>query len=258
MPVPVNNFKRALAERRLQIGLWSQLCTTIAAEALGRSGFDWLLIDTEHAPNEVPMVMTQLQTLAAFPTAPIVRVAWNDMVLMKRLLDIGTQTLLVPFVQSEEEARLAVAHTRYPPDGIRGVATNHRANQFGRFGDYLTTSGDQICVLVQVESRAGLDSIKAIAGVAGIDGIFIGPSDLAASLGHLGNPAHPDVQAAIAQAHTEATAAGKPTGILAPIEADARRYIEMGFTFVAVGSDLSLLVRNADALAAKFRDAKRV
>jgi 4-hydroxy-2-oxoheptanedioate aldolase len=258
MQVPVNRFKRALAERRLQLGLWSQLCSAMAAEALGRSGFDWLLIDTEHAPNEVPAVMAQLQALAPFEaTSPIVRVAWNDMVLIKRLLDIGAQTLLVPFVQNEAEARRAVGFTRYPPAGVRGVATNHRANQYSRIGDYLHAAGNEICVLVQVESRAALDAIEAIAGVEGVDGIFIGPNDLAASLGHLGNPAHPEVQAAIDRAFAQASAKGKPMGILAPVEADARRYIAMGFAFVAVGSDLALLVRNADALAAKYRGAGR-
>lgn len=253
MPVPVNRFKRALAERRLQIGLWSQLTSSIAAEAVGRAGFDWLVIDTEHAPNELPAVLTQLQALAVTDTAPVVRLAWNDLVLAKRALDIGAQTLLVPFIESEEDARRAVAHTRYPPQGVRGVATNHRANHFGRIADYLSTAAEQICVLAQIESRAGMDNLTAIAGVEGVDGIFVGPNDLAAGLGHLGQPSHPDVQAAIAAIHERATAVGKPTGILTPVEAEARRYIEMGFTFVAVGSDLGLLTRGAEALAAKFR-----
>lgn len=255
MGVPVNGFKHALAERRLQIGLWSQLTSNIAAELLGRAGFDWIVIDTEHAPNELPSVLSQMQAMAVTNTAPVVRVAWNDLVLAKRALDIGAQNLLVPFVESEDDARRAVAHTRYPPHGVRGVATNHRANQFGRIADYLETAADEICVLVQIESRTGMDNLGAIAGVDGVDGIFVGPSDLAASLGHLGDSAHPDVQAAIAAIHQRATAAGKATGILAPVEADARRYIEMGFAFVAVGSDLALLARNAEALAAKYQTA---
>jgi 4-hydroxy-2-oxoheptanedioate aldolase len=254
MPVPVNTFKQALIERRLQIGLWSQLTSSIAAEALGRAGFDWMVIDTEHAPNELPNVLAQLQALAPTGTAPVVRVAWNDLVLAKRALDIGAQNLLVPFVETEDDARRAVAHTRYPPHGIRGVSNNHRANQFGRIGDYLQTAADQICVLVQIESRDGMDNLAEIASVDGVDGIFVGPSDLAASLGHLGNWAHPDVQAAISTIHERATAAGKPTGILTPVEAEVRQYIQMGFTFVAVGSDMALLVRNAEALAAKYRN----
>lgn len=253
MRVPTNRFKRALAERRLQIGLWSQLCSNTAAELLARSGFDWVVVDTEHSPNELQDVLAQLQVYAAFDTVPVVRPAWNDMVLFKRLLDIGVQNLLVPYVETEAEARRAVAQTRYPPAGVRGVATNHRANGFGRVGDYLLTAAEQICVLAQIESRAGLDNLAAIAAVDGLDGIFVGPNDLAANLGHLGNPGHADVQAAIARIHEVSTRAGRPTGILAPAEADARRFIEMGFTYVAVGSDLALLGRNADALAAKYR-----
>jgi 4-hydroxy-2-oxoheptanedioate aldolase len=256
MPAPRNPFKHAIAERRLQIGLWSQLCSNIAAELLAHAGFDWIVIDTEHSPNELTDVLAQLQVYAAFQSAPVVRPAWNDMVLIKRLLDIGAQTLLIPYIETEAEARRAVAHTRYPPAGVRGVATNHRANRFARIGDYLATAADEICILAQIESRAGLDNIAAIAAVEGLDSIFIGPNDLAANLGHLGNPAHPDVQAAITAIHEATSRAGKPTGILAPVEADARRYIEMGFAYVAVGSDVALLGRNADALAAKYRDAK--
>jgi 4-hydroxy-2-oxoheptanedioate aldolase len=253
VPVPVNRFKRALAERRVQIGLWSQLCSNTAAELLARCGFDWVVIDTEHSPNELPDVLAQLQVYAAYETAPVVRPAWNDMVLFKRLLDIGAQTLLVPYVESEADARRAVAQTRYPPAGVRGVATNHRANGYGRIGDYLATAAGEICLLAQIESAAGLNDLAAIAAVDGIDAIFVGPNDLAANLGHLGDAAHDEVQQAIALIHETAAKAGKPTGILAPVEADARRYLEMGFTFVAVGSDLALLGRNADALAAKYR-----
>jgi 4-hydroxy-2-oxoheptanedioate aldolase len=256
VPVSTNKFKRALAERRLQIGLWSQLASNIAAELLARSGFDWVVVDTEHSTNELQDVLAQLQVYAAFDTVPVVRPAWNDLVLFKRLLDIGVQTLLVPYIESEAEARRAVAQTRYPPEGVRGVATNHRANQFGRIGDYLATAAGEICILAQIESAAGLNNLADIASIDGIDGIFVGPNDLAANLGHLGEAGHAEVQAAIKMIHETATQAGKPTGILAPVEADARRYIEMGFTFVAVGSDLSLLGRNADALAAKYRSGR--
>ena len=153
MQVPTNAFKRALAERRVQIGLWSQLTSNVAAELLMRSGFDWIVIDSEHAPNELPGVLIQLQVMASSPTVPVVRVPWNDAVPIKRVLDVGAQTLLIPYVETETDARRAVAHTRYPPDGIRGVATNHRANQFGRIADYLQSAATELCVLVQIETR---------------------------------------------------------------------------------------------------------
>lgn len=256
MQLPTNAFKRALRERRLQIGLWSQLTTGLAAELLGGSGFDWIVLDTEHSPTELPAVVNQLQALAPTRTTPVVRVAWNDPVLIKRVLDIGAQTILVPFVETQEDAQRAVAATRYPPEGMRGVATNHRANQFGRIGDYLHAAAGELCVLVQIETRRGYDNAAAIAGVEGIDGIFVGPADLSGSLGHLGRPDHPEVQAAIAGILAAAGAAGKPAGTLTAVETDARRFIGMGFTFVAVGSDVGLLSRTADALARRFDDEK--
>src|ERR1041384_1159285 len=198
--IPENKFKRALRAGRPQIGLWSSLCSEMAAEVVGGSGFDWILIDTEHAPNELPMVIGQLRAVAGGAAAAVVRPAWNDPVLMKRLLDAGVQNLLVPYVQTQAKARAAVAGTRYPPQGIRGVAVTHRANRFGRVTDYFQKAADEICLLVQIETALALKNIEAIAAVEGIDGLFIGPSDLAAALGHLGNPGHADVRAAIADA----------------------------------------------------------
>lgn len=256
MKLPRNAFKHAIAERRLQIGLWSQLTTGLAAEILAQSGFDWLVIDTEHSPTELPAVMHQLQALAVSDTAPVVRVAWNDTVLIKRVLDVGAQTILIPFIETAEDAERAVAATRYPPHGMRGVATSHRANQFGRVADYLHNAASELCVLVQIETRRGFENAEAIASVDGVDGVFVGPSDLSGSLGHLGNPEHPDVQAAIAEINAASARAGKPTGTLAPIEAHARRYIGMGFTFVAVGSDVGLLTKHSDALARNFDDTR--
>ncbi len=180
-----NAFKHALAQGKLQIGLWSSLCSNIAAEIISDSGFDWILLDTEHSPNEIPDLLTQLQAVQRGTATPIIRPAWNDAVLAKRALDIGTQTLLFPYVQSVEEAKRAVASTRYPPQGIRGVSVAARASRYGRVPGYLTKANDEICVLVQVETRTALDQLEAIAKVEGIDGVFIGPSDLAASLGHL-------------------------------------------------------------------------
>jgi len=248
-----NAFKHALAEGKLQIGLWSSLCNSIAAEIVSDSGFDWLLLDTEHSPNEIPDLMQQLQAVQRGTATPIVRPAWNDAVLAKRCLDIGAQSLLFPYVQNADEARSAVTSTRYPPHGIRGVASASRASRYGRVPGYLSKANDEICVLVQVETREALKELEAIAKVDGVDGVFIGPSDLAASLGHIGNPAHPDVQAAIKDAVTRLKAAGKPAGILTGNEDEARRYIEWGYLFVAVGSDIGLLAKNADTLAKKFK-----
>jgi len=248
-----NAFKHDLAAGKLQIGLWSSLRSNIAAEIIGDSGFDWILLDTEHSPNEIPDLLGQLQAMQASKTTPIIRPAWNDAVLAKRALDIGAQTLLFPYVQNAEEARRAVASTRYPPHGIRGVSVAARASRYGRTPGYLTKANDEICVLVQVETRSALSEIEAIAAVDGIDGVFIGPSDLAASLGHVGNPQHPEVQAAIKDAVTRLKKVGKPAGMLTGNEEEARRYIDWGYLFVAVGADVGLLAKNADALCKRFK-----
>jgi len=248
-----NAFKHDLAAGKLQIGLWSSLCSNIAAEIISDSGFDWILLDTEHSPNEIPDLVGQLQAMQASKTTPIIRPAWNDAVLAKRALDIGVQSLLFPYVQNAEEARRAVASTRYPPQGIRGVSVAARASRYGRTPGYLTKANDEICVLVQVETRSALSEIEAIAAVEGVDGVFIGPSDLAASLGHVGNPQHPDVQAAIKDAVTRLKKVGKPAGMLTGNEEEARRYIDWGYMFVAVGADVGLLAKNADALCKRFK-----
>jgi len=251
--MPRNAFKHALAAGKLQIGLWSSLASNVAAEIISDSGFDWILLDTEHSPNEIPGLVSQLQALARGTATPIVRPAWNDAVLAKRILDIGAQSLLFPYVQNVNEARAAVASTRYPPQGIRGVAVSARASRYGRTPGYLTKANDEICVLVQVETAQAMRELEAIAKVDGVDGVFIGPSDLAASLGHLGNPQHPDVQKVIEDAGRRLKAIGKPAGILTGNEDEARRYMGWGYLFVAVGADVGLLARNADALAKKFK-----
>jgi 4-hydroxy-2-oxoheptanedioate aldolase len=248
-----NNFKKAIAEGRVQIGLWSSLCSNIGAEVLADAGFDWILLDGEHSPNDVPSTMSQMQALVGGTAMPIVRPAWNDAVMIKRILDIGAQTILVPYVQNAEEAKRAVAAVRYPPAGIRGVASSTRANHYGRVNNYLKLADSEICLLVQVETRPALGELEAIAKVEGVDGVFIGPSDLAASLGHIGNPAHPEVQAALEDAVKRLKAVGKAAGILTLSEEEARRYIGWGYVFVAVGSDIGLLGRGADALAKKFK-----
>jgi 4-hydroxy-2-oxoheptanedioate aldolase len=253
MPAPANPFKRALRARLPQIGLWSSLASHLSVEIIAGAGYDWLLLDMEHAPNELPMVHSQLQAASGGTAHPIVRPPWNDMVVIKRLLDVGVQSLLIPYVQTQQEARDAVAYTRYPPLGVRGFATGPRANNYGRITDYVQTYADELCVLVQVETRQGLDNLEAIAGVDGVDGVFIGPADLAAALGHAGDLKHPQVQAAIEDAIRRLVAVGKPPGILTGDEQLARRYLELGALFVAVGSDLALLARGADALAARFK-----
>jgi 2-keto-3-deoxy-L-rhamnonate aldolase RhmA len=253
MDLPRNGFKQALAEGRLQIGLWSALASNIVAEIIADAGFDWILLDTEHAPNEITGLLPQLQAMSRGTAVPIVRPAWNDPVLIKRIMDLGVHSLLVPWVQTAEEARRAVEATRYPPAGVRGSAGGVRAARFGRISDYLRQANAQVCLLVQAETQAALDQLEAIAAVEGVDGVFIGPADLAASLGHLGHPDHPAVQEAIANAARRLRAVGKAAGILAPREEDARRYIDWGFSFVAVGSDSGLLARGADALARAFK-----
>jgi len=253
MELPVNRLKRNLREGRAQIGLWSQLTSPIGVEVLAGAGFDFLVLDTEHAPNELPMVLGQLHALAGGTASEVVRAAWNDPVLFKRLLDVGARTLLVPFVQDADEARRAVAAMRYPPYGIRGVAVATRANRYGRVKDYLARAHDELCLLVQIETRVALGNLESIAAVEGVDGLFIGPSDLAADLGHIGDSAHPDVRVAIDDAIRRICATGKVAGILAPVEADARHWLELGCLCVAVGSDVGLLARQGEALAAKFK-----
>jgi 4-hydroxy-2-oxoheptanedioate aldolase len=252
MDLPINTFKRAILDGRLQVGLWTTLSSSNVVEALGNSGLDWLVLDTEHSPNELPMVHSQLQALGGRRAHPVVRPPWNDPVVIKRYLDIGAQTLLIPFIQNAEEARAAVAATRYPPRGIRGYAGAARASDFGRIKDYPRRCEEELCVLLQVETPHALANIAEIAAVEGVDGIFIGPGDLSASMGHVGNLKHPEVLAAIEKAILAIRECGKAAGILTGDEALARRYIELGCSFTAVGSDVGILARGAEALSAKF------
>jgi 2-dehydro-3-deoxyglucarate aldolase len=251
-PLP-NQFRRDLLAGKRLIGCWSSLGSPITTEVLGLAGFDWLLLDAEHAPNDVLSLIPQLMALKDSPSAPVVRPPWNDTVIIKRLLDAGFANFLIPFVQTVEEAKAAVAATRYPPAGVRGVSISHRGNRYGTVADYHATVNDNIAVMVQVETEASVAAAAAIAAVPGVDGLFVGPSDLAASCGHLGHPEHPDVQALIGQAFAGAKAGGKPAGILAPVEADARRYMDMGATFVAVGSDLGLFRSATQGLRDRYR-----
>ncbi len=253
MDLPRNAFKAALGEGRSQIGLWSSLPGSYVAEVLAGAGYDWLLLDTEHSPGDPLTVLPQLQAVAPYPTAAVVRPATNDPVLIKRFLDIGAQTLLIPYVQSPEEAAAAVAAMRYPPAGIRGVSALTRATRFGRVKDYATRAEEELCLLVQVETGEALDRLEAIAATEGVDGVFIGPADLAASLGHPSAAGHPEVVAAVEGAIARIRAAGKPAGILTPDVTFAKRCIELGTTFTAIGVDAGLLARQSEALLAKFR-----
>ena len=251
MELPVNHFKHALKAGKPQIGIWSSLCSHIVAEILSNSGFDWVLLDTEHSPNELPMVQQQLHAMQGGTANPVVRVAWNDMVMIKRFLDIGAQSLLLPYVQTVEEAKNAVISINYPQAGMRGVAGGSRAAGYGRIKDYHKRAAGELCLLVQVETRKAMESIDAIAEVEGVDGVFIGPNDLSADMGYLGNWQHPEVWKVMEDAAKRIRKAGKAPGILVG-EADGQRCLDMGYLFVAVGSDIGLL-RTGDTLAAKFK-----
>lgn len=253
MDLPTNAFKHAIRAGRQQIGLWVALANSYSAEIVAGSGFDWLLFDGEHSPNDPPTMLPQLQAAAAYPVSAIVRPAWNDKVLIKRYLDTGVQSFLVPYVQSPEEAAAAVEAVRYPTRGVRGVAGSTRASRFGRIADYVKKAEAELCLLVQIESRQGLDHLDQIARTDGVDGVFIGPADLAAGLGHLGEIGHPEVQSAIKDAIARIKAAGKPAGILATDEASTRRYMEWGTTFTAVGVDAMILLRETEKLAKLYK-----
>ena len=247
-----NTFRQNLQACKKQIGCWCSLGNPITTEVMGLAGFDWLLLDGEHAPNDVLSFIPQLMALKDSASAPVVRPQWNDTVVIKRLLDLGFYNFLVPFIDSAEDARRAVAATRYPPQGVRGVSVSHRSNAYGTVKDYFKLVNDNITILAQIESRTAVANIDEICAVDGIDCIFVGPSDLSAGFGKLGQPNDPEVQAAIAHVFARAKAHGKAAGILAPVEADARRYLEMGATVVAVGSDLGVFRGASQALRDKY------
>ena len=258
MQLPVNSFKHALRAGRPQIGLWVGLADAYASELLAAVGFDWLVIDAEHAPNDPRSVLAQLQAIAPYPVHAAVRPVSADPALIKQYLDIGAQTLVVPMVESAEQAARVVAATRYPPGGIRGVGSAlARASRWNQVADYVRDCESQLCVLVQVESVAGMRSLAAIAAVEGVDGVFFGPADLAASMDLIGRASDPRVQESIAQGIRTVRSAGKPAGTLSVDPALARRYLELGAQFIAVGVDTTLLAGAARELAAKFKDADR-
>lgn len=267
MQTPLNPFKRALAEGRSQIGLWAALANPYSTELIAGTGYDWLLIDGEHAPNDVRSTLAQLQAVAsaqhAFGDArshPVVRlpVGVGDVgtTLIKQCLDIGAQTLLIPMIDTADQAAQVVAATRYAPVGVRGMGSAlARASRWQAHARYVHEADEQVCVLVQAETVTAMANLDAIAATPGVDGVFIGPADLSASMGHRGNAAHPEVQAAIADGIRRIRAAGKAPGILATTEAGARHWLDAGALFVAVGADTMLLAQGAAQLLGRFKPA---
>lgn len=254
LPMPRNTFKAALQAGQRQIGLWVGLADANVAEALAGCGFDWLLLDGEHAPNDVRTVLEQLRAVAPYPVQPVVRPVQGEVALIKQYLDVGAQTLLVPMIDTPEQAAQMARAMRYPPHGVRGVgAALARASRWNQITDYLHRADGEMCLLVQAETPRALENLAAIAATDGVDGVFFGPSDLSASMGHRGQPSHPEVQRAILDGIATVRAAGKAAGILATDQALAQRYLDAGALFVAVGLDTALLVRAATELARHFK-----
>jgi 4-hydroxy-2-oxoheptanedioate aldolase len=244
----MNRLKSALAEGRPQIGLWQSLASSMTAEICAGAGYDWLLFDGEHAPNTIQTLLAQLQAVSAYPIEAVARPPAGDPVLIKQYLDIGFRSLLIPMVGSAEQARLLVSATRFPPAGIRGVAGLTRASGFGTKPGYLARAHEDICLILQIESRAGLEAIEDIAAVDGVDALFIGPGDLAGALGHLGDSGRPVVRAAITDALARAQKAGKATGIFATSVEDAKQNAAMGVRMISIGTDIGLLASSAARL----------
>ncbi|WP_354691871.1 HpcH/HpaI aldolase/citrate lyase family protein [Phytobacter sp. RSE-02] len=254
MELQKNHFKHAIKNNSVQLGLWTQLGSYIAAEILSGCGYDFIGLDAEHGPSEYIEIYSQLQACAAGgPTQPIVRIPNHDISLIKRYLDAGVNTLMVPQVDTVEQAKALVSAVRYPPHGVRGYCGAPRASGFGRIKNYATTCEEEICLIVMPETTLALENIEAMAAIDGVDAFFIGPGDLAASLGYIGQPMHPEVIKVIEDTGRRIKTAGKAVGILCTDEAQTRRYIELGFQMIAIGSDQGLLTKGAEQLLAKFR-----
>lgn len=255
-----NPFRAHLARGTIPLGTWLMSGTASTAEAMGCAGFDWLVVDMEHVAIDYKDAYQLLQAIAGTPAFPVVRVAWNDQVMIKRALDIGAQTLMFPFVENAEEARRAVACTRYPQSGelvpgLRGYAGMHRASRYGTLSEYNTRANSAIATMIQLETPAALSQLEAIAAVEGVDALFVGPGDLSASLGQLGNIGHPDVQAAIKNAAERARAVGKPIGIVGPTPEMVQKFIDYGYNYVAIASDMGMMMRQANAFITALKPA---
>ena len=257
MKLPINRFKQALAEGRPQYGLWLGLPDTTCAEICAGAGFDWLVIDAEHGPFDLRSVLAHLQTIAAYNVSSIVRPVSDDRNLLKQLLDLGVQTLLVPMIESAEQAKELVRSVRYPPAGVRGLGPAlARAARWNRIPGYLHKANEQVCLIVQVETIRAVRELPAILQVDGVDGVFIGPSDLSASMGHIANAGHPDVVEVIREILQKTSAAGKAAGILALDPALVQGYRDNGASIIGVGTDTLLLANGAQQLASLVKDEK--
>ncbi len=251
-----NRFKRWLGGEgpRPPLGTWLMAAAPATAEAMGYTGFDFLVVDMEHVPIEVSDLTHILRAIGCTPADAVVRLAWNDQVLIKRVLDAGAQTIMVPFVQTADEARQAVSFAKYPPEGVRGVAAVHRGSRFGRVGDYLKRANGEVAVIVQLETPDAIARLPEIAAVPGVDALFVGPGDLSAAMGHIGNIAHPEVQALIEKAAKTSRAAGKPVGIVGPNPDMVRRFIDYGYDFAAIASDIAMMTGRASDWLGALRD----
>ena len=255
MKMQTNKFLAALQAHENQIGCWVSLANAYSAEIVAGAGFDWLVVDLEHTPGDMQDVVGQLQAIAPYHATAIVRTPWNDPVTVKRLLDLGPEGILFPMIQTADEARAAVAATRYPPHGIRGVAGAARGNRFGRMSDYYTAVEKQTCVLLQIETCAALDNAMEIGAVDGVDGVFFGPADISADMGLLGQPLHREVWDRIMPAARKLMDMGVPVGTLVTDPGMAADLLNDGFTFVACGTDVGMLVKASDNLLAQVRQA---
>ncbi|MDO9285975.1 MAG: 4-hydroxy-2-oxoheptanedioate aldolase [Aquabacterium sp.] len=254
LPMPLNRFKAAMQAGTPQIGLWVGLADANAAEALAGTGYDWLLLDGEHAPNDPRSILQQLRAVAPYPVQPVVRPVVGDVALVKQYLDIGAQTLLIPMIDTAEHAALMVQAMRYAPAGIRGMgAALARASRYNQVDDYLALADAQMCLLVQAETRLAVQNLQAIVDTEGVDGVFFGPADLSASMGYPGQPGHPEVVKTMLDGIATVRKAGKAPGILMTDPTQAQRYLDAGALFVAVGVDTLLLVQAATALVQRFK-----
>lgn len=249
----VNPFRERLAASGVPLGTWLMSGAASTAEAMGRAGFDWLVLDLEHVPLDDSQALASLQAIAGTPASVVVRLAGNEPVLFKRALDMGAQTVMVPFVESVADARRAVSHAKYPPLGVRGFAAMFRASGYGTVPDYAQRANDSVFTIIQLETPAAVAALEDIAQVPGVDALFLGPGDLSANMGHIGNLGHPEVQAVIADVARRCRALGKPCGIVGPTPEMVGKFIEHGYAFVAVASDMGMMMRQASQFIQAIR-----